>query len=206
MPCSSLGLPAPFSSYSSPADRSANEMQRETVTGWRGSPWAWPARSWPPKPTCADADALLRLAERKDARPGTVSARLQVRVAAREDGMDCRRWRTVCGARPSCQRGAGGQQAGGRSTWARLRSTDEEALPARCSAGHAATLNIHNRPKYSQRAYSEISAKLLKMLGWPMGFEPTTTGITIRDSTVELRPPRLHFWPARQDSNLRPPA
>jgi integrase len=27
-------------------------------------------------------------------------------------------------------------------------------------------------------------------LGWTMGFEPTTTGITIRDSTVELRPPR----------------
>ena len=26
-------------------------------------------------------------------------------------------------------------------------------------------------------------------MGWPMGFEPTTTGITIRDSTVELRPP-----------------
>ena len=27
-------------------------------------------------------------------------------------------------------------------------------------------------------------------VGWTMGFEPTTTGITIRDSTVELRPPR----------------
>jgi hypothetical protein len=27
------------------------------------------------------------------------------------------------------------------------------------------------------------------MLGWLMGFEPTTTGITIRDSTAELQPP-----------------
>jgi hypothetical protein len=26
-------------------------------------------------------------------------------------------------------------------------------------------------------------------LGWLMGFEPTTTGITIRDSTAELQPP-----------------
>src|SRR5689334_19384892 len=28
-------------------------------------------------------------------------------------------------------------------------------------------------------------------LGWLMGFEPTTTGITIRDSTAELQPPLL---------------
>lgn len=28
------------------------------------------------------------------------------------------------------------------------------------------------------------------IMGWRMGFEPTTTGITIRDSTVELPPPR----------------
>src|SRR5512140_2950397 len=27
------------------------------------------------------------------------------------------------------------------------------------------------------------------MLGWLMGFEPTTTGITIQDSTAELQPP-----------------
>ena len=26
-------------------------------------------------------------------------------------------------------------------------------------------------------------------LGWLMGFEPTTTGITIQDSTAELQPP-----------------
>ena len=30
---------------------------------------------------------------------------------------------------------------------------------------------------------------LLDYLGWLMGFEPTTTGITIRDSTAELQPP-----------------
>jgi hypothetical protein len=27
-------------------------------------------------------------------------------------------------------------------------------------------------------------------MGWMMGFEPTTTGITIRDSTAELHPPQ----------------
>ena len=27
------------------------------------------------------------------------------------------------------------------------------------------------------------------MMGWPMGLEPTATGITIQDSTIELRPP-----------------
>ncbi len=27
------------------------------------------------------------------------------------------------------------------------------------------------------------------ILGWLMGIEPTTTGITIRDSTTELQPP-----------------
>jgi hypothetical protein len=26
-------------------------------------------------------------------------------------------------------------------------------------------------------------------MGWLMGFEPTTTGITIQDSTAELQPP-----------------
>ncbi len=31
--------------------------------------------------------------------------------------------------------------------------------------------------------------KSLYLLGWLMGFEPTTTGITIRDSTAELQPP-----------------
>ena len=33
------------------------------------------------------------------------------------------------------------------------------------------------------------SLKALILLGWLMGFEPTTTGITIRDSTAELQPP-----------------
>jgi hypothetical protein len=28
-------------------------------------------------------------------------------------------------------------------------------------------------------------------LGWLMGFEPTTTGITIQDSTAELQPPSV---------------
>ena len=34
-------------------------------------------------------------------------------------------------------------------------------------------------------------------MGWLMGIEPTTTGITIRDSTAELQPPpenRFNFY------------
>jgi hypothetical protein len=30
-------------------------------------------------------------------------------------------------------------------------------------------------------------------MGWLMGFEPTTTGITIQDSTAELQPPLMTF-------------
>jgi hypothetical protein len=32
---------------------------------------------------------------------------------------------------------------------------------------------------------------LFLILGWLMGFEPTTTGITIQDSTAELQPPLM---------------
>ena len=34
-------------------------------------------------------------------------------------------------------------------------------------------------------------------MGWLMGFEPTTTGITIRDSTAELQPPLCNAGLAR---------
>ena len=40
-----------------------------------------------------------------------------------------------------------------------------------------------------RRARCVALALLQEAMGWPMGFEPTTTGITIQDSTVELRPP-----------------
>ena len=33
--------------------------------------------------------------------------------------------------------------------------------------------------------------QVLDFLGWMMGFEPTTTGITIQDSTAELHPPLI---------------
>src|SRR5438876_313273 len=36
-------------------------------------------------------------------------------------------------------------------------------------------------------------ATIRSFMGWTRGFEPPTTGITIRDSTVELRPPRENF-------------
>ena len=35
--------------------------------------------------------------------------------------------------------------------------------------------------------------QVLNLLGWMMGFEPTTTGITIQDSTAELHPPLIIF-------------
>ena len=66
-------------------------------------------------------------------------------------------------------------------------------------------------------AVNEI--RWVDVLGWLMGIEPTTTGITIRDSTAELQPPsekiaihnsetrrrattRDSLWRARQESNL----
>ena len=42
---------------------------------------------------------------------------------------------------------------------------------------------------------------LFQFLGWLMGFEPTTTGITIQDSTAELQPPLMQMpcaQPARR--------
>ena len=36
---------------------------------------------------------------------------------------------------------------------------------------------------------------MLSSVGWLMGFEPTTTGITIQDSTVELQPPLMLACP-----------
>jgi hypothetical protein len=42
-------------------------------------------------------------------------------------------------------------------------------------------------------------------MGWLMGFEPTTTGITIRDSTTELQPPPGHRPGGRCLNNLRQP-
>jgi hypothetical protein len=38
-----------------------------------------------------------------------------------------------------------------------------------------------------RRLYTSPDAD--EVLGWRMGLEPTTTGITIRDSTFELPPP-----------------
>ena len=47
-------------------------------------------------------------------------------------------------------------------------------------------------------------------VGWTMGFEPTTAGITIRGSNqlsyVHHRRAVCRVWRARQDSNLRPSA
>ena len=40
-----------------------------------------------------------------------------------------------------------------------------------------------------RRQRKDTGAENERGLGWLMGFEPTTTGITIQDSTAELQPP-----------------
>ena len=42
-------------------------------------------------------------------------------------------------------------------------------------------------------------------VGWLMGLEPTTTGITIRDSTTELQPPPGHRPDGQCLNNLSQP-
>ena len=63
---------------------------------------------------------------------------------------------------------------------------------------------VVDRPPLDARHFSWQTRKIkhLGRMGWPMGFEPTTTGITIQDSTVELRPPRK----TQYKSNLACPA
>jgi hypothetical protein len=65
---------------------------------------------------------------------------------------------------------------------------------------------VHRGPQSIEVALETVT---YEEMGWRMGLEPTTAGITIRDSTVELPPPLkpcARCWRARQDSNLLPPA
>jgi hypothetical protein len=108
--------------------------------------------------------------------------------------------------RPSCFRllAAGRTRGWCEPTHTLLRST---YWTTRMRSGFRALRypRVQIRPQWRWRTMGKMS-KFLMLLGWTMGFEPTTTGITIRDSTVELRPPRRKLssglWPARQDSNL----
>lgn len=43
--------------------------------------------------------------------------------------------------------------------------------------------------KRDDRAAARARGGRFSALGWPTGFEPATTGTTIRGSTIELRPP-----------------
>ena len=45
--------------------------------------------------------------------------------------------------------------------------------------------NVHHRTDLTVT----MTSMPLIFMGWLMGIEPTTTGITIRDSTTELQPP-----------------
>src|SRR4051812_3891865 len=58
-------------------------------------------------------------------------------------------------------------------------------------AGRARGFPRHASPRAQRRGIS-ARARSWKM-GWPMGLEPTTTGITTLDSTFELRPPSQAF-------------
>lgn len=55
--------------------------------------------------------------------------------------------------------------------------------PAVVVASNPATL-MHNK-----KPHTLAGTGLFVVQGWTMGFEPTTTGTTIRGSTAELRPP-----------------
>ena len=50
------------------------------------------------------------------------------------------------------------------------------------------------RPKPTLAAVSSRSPTFAVVLGWAMGFEPTTTGATVRCSAIELRPPYGGCW------------
>ena len=53
---------------------------------------------------------------------------------------------------------------------------EEEALEAGCKGGREEKADKRKVP-------ADLHLQGLKNLGWEMGLEPTTTGITIRDST-----------------------
>ena len=65
--------------------------------------------------------------------------------------------------------------------------------------GFAPTLSQHKdintidslpqKPHTSITLTPNLAVYGFSLLGWLMGVEPTTTGITIRDSTTELQPP-----------------
>ncbi len=67
---------------------------------------------------------------------------------------------------------------------------------------------VPNQMRYQTALFTELL--FFKRMGWLTGFEPATTGITIRDSTnwaiativFHRLPPGI--WRARKDSNLRP--
>ena len=57
--------------------------------------------------------------------------------------------------------------------------------------------NVYNGVRVKCQKLSRLQIKIAGVIsyrnnareGWTMGFEPTTTGTTIRGSTAELRPP-----------------
>ena len=65
----------------------------------------------------------------------------------------------------------------------------EAFLPA--SRQPALTLEDDCMPQYAMPQTIKPAQGGFNCLGWLMGFEPTTTGITIQDSTAELQPPLL---------------
>ena len=65
----------------------------------------------------------------------------------------------------------------GKALRARFRrSTRRKSLEAGCKGGREEKADKRKVP-------ADLHLQGLKNLGWEMGLEPTTTGITIRDST-----------------------
>src|SRR5690606_30155044 len=95
---------------------------------------------------------------------------------------------------------------GPREDAGRARQGQEAIRQARKREGARLAARAAAAPSQARLAPQRRGPRVagLWKLGWLMGFEPTTTGITIRDSTAELQPPSVAN--TRQPREKRPGA
>ena len=73
----------------------------------------------------------------------------------------------------------------GRTVWPRPATPQATKILARCLT----RLSTGQPRLYGDFSVTCLTHRYLMYLGWLMGLEPTTTGITILGSTIELQPP-----------------
>ena len=73
----------------------------------------------------------------------------------------------------------------GRTVWPRPATPQATKILARCLT----RLSTGQPRLYGDFSVTCLTCRYLMYLGWLMGLEPTTTGITILGSTIELQPP-----------------